>query len=302
MAVPPSKLNKGNDKPQNQQWIVESIELAQKQIKHASEISEALFAGGDLTEYLNLMCRMPYYHFLNLLLIYEQYPSAVCLAGTRVWGKILGTQYPLKQEHAGKSITLLAPFTNGAAGELVWYSVNVYDVSQTHVKNLELPTGAYIRDHEHINFLLDAVIEVLARKYSQHVVIESNPALLQRLNIPGRVSGNAISVIDKLTDAQKLYWLTENICQQHIKSKAISSHSAGLLVQTLCSCLFKVWGITKSMPTIPKGSYSTIIKEEQHPFLNILQHSFYSIDQQISSAYIDARNEASDVTIIPEFL
>lgn len=294
MATPQQTTNKN----QNQQWIVESISLAQKLMEHTKEISRSLFANGDLTEYLDLMCRLPYYHFLNLLLIYEKYPTATCLAGTRVWGKLYGSQYPLKSDQSGKSITLLAPFTNGSAGELVWYSVNVYDISQTLITNYEPPGYVYTYDEFHLDLLIESVIDVLAARYSKHVLPEPNSSLLQRLNIPGRVTSHSITVSNTLTDQQKLYWLTENICQNAIASKPLSPRTSSLLTQTLCSCLFKAWGITESIPTIPQGSYSVIPVQEQHEFLNVLQHTFYAVNQQISSAYLDLRNESDLNTFI----
>jgi len=283
----------------HQNWPFESMEIAQRLLEHIPVILQQLFADGDLTAYLDLLCRMPYHHFLNLLLIYEKNPDAVCLAGTKIWSKFLppDVEYILKPEQGKKSILLLAPFTNGIENKLLWYSIKVYNVSQTNVEIPDFSNGVFVHDRLHLDLLLDSVEDTLAKKYGLRVITEGSSSNYS-LVIPGGTILEKRTAPVHSSDIVKLYWLTERLCEQHLKKNRILLDSSGILIQTLCICLFKIWGITHpSLPSIPKGSYRVISPQDQHAFLNILQHSLYEINQQISSAYLNARKEADEVTV-----
>ena len=298
MIFHPQQSNHSNTMHQLH-WPTESIAIADRLLDHIPDISNQLFADGDLTGYLNLMCQMPYYHFLNLLLIYEKCPTAVCLASQKIWRSLLpsDTSNVIKPEQVQNSISLLTPFINNLENKLLWYSIKVYDISQTYVKSLVPTNKVYIQDLQHLDLLIESVGDTLSNHYDIRVLVKANSSVCRLTFFDRSVSSKTID-LDHITDELKLYWLTENLCEQFIQKKQLMLDSSGLLIQTLCTCLFKIWGITHhSLPTIPKGSYCVIAPQEQYAFLNILQHSLYEINQQISSAYLNARNEADIVTV-----
>lgn len=90
---------------------------------------------------LGLFARFHRYSYINIILIFMQYSKATHIAGFETWKTIcLDTwgdpeRQILKQEHKGKGIRLLAPYTYARSMEdrrLIHFIVSVYDISQTN--------------------------------------------------------------------------------------------------------------------------------------------------------------------------
>lgn len=109
-------------------------------IASAKEKVPSLLSSERYKQFLAFFPRLHRYSFINIILVFYQYPQMTYLAGFNTWQKYClsiwndPARQILKQEYKGKPIRLLAPWTVVSGGErkLINYVVPVYDSLQTN--------------------------------------------------------------------------------------------------------------------------------------------------------------------------
>ena len=101
----------------------------------------SLFEAQQYIKLLGLFDKFHRYSYINIILIFSQFSNATYLAGFNTW-KTVGfdvwndpSRQILKEEHKGKGIRLLSPYTDAPSTNkrrLINFVVSVYDISQTN--------------------------------------------------------------------------------------------------------------------------------------------------------------------------
>lgn len=282
-----------------QEWVLERKEIAKQQLLRVPALIEALFRNEDLTSYLQLLSRMPYYGYQNLLIIHDKYPAATVLAGFPVWQRIMASedssQKVLKPEAVKNGIDLVVPFTNMIGEqdyELTWYSVLMFDIRQTNVKNISLRKPVYIQDANHRSHLLNAIATVLGSHYGRRIAYDSQSNPLLASGTKGRISDRFVTVARGLKDDEHLSWLTEVLCELATDTNSLSQSTLRLLGQCMQFCLYEMWGLQH--PGILTGAHLIVPADERAAFLDILQKSVFTLHQYIAGAYLSERRDAEE--------
>lgn len=289
-------------------WAISTKEKAMRLLAQTEDISLAVFSSSDnYIRFLDLISRLHHYDALNLLLIWNAYPDAMYLAGYKVWEKMLPPDVRvLKEEHKGKGIDLIAPFTDNSSSEssLVWYSVSVFDVTQTTVQKAPPPFDpAYVLDDEHIYFLMNAIRSVLSSRYDRSVVVQPPTQDMQELGLFGDIASNAVIVRDDLPPDELLQWLAEALAQVSIADQPFASPALQLLRDSIRYCLFRIWGLEAYVRAPGSSIQLKAAAPRGVPFLHILRDTvrelnnmvccFYTAERQNSDAFHDDLDEDS---------
>lgn len=283
-------------------WVKNTQEKAQRLLAHAEEISQTVFSSPDnFTSFLNLTARIHHYDAYNLLLIWERCQSASYLAGYKIWERKMppGAQI-LKKEYMGKGIEIVAPFTDGSRdnSHLVWYSVSVFDISQTMYKgSLSSFDPAYIHDTQHEDFLLDAIKMVLGSQFNRSVIIKPPSQPMQELGLPGEIQNESVIVRDDLSIEELLQWLTEAMVQLAIENAVFTPPVSQLMRDSVRYCLFCIWGLNDYI----RPPFSTLqlksVASNQLPFLHQLRDTTRNLNNFIAGFYLAKRREDEDLNI-----
>ena len=285
------------------EWIIDKKRIAQQLLAELDILIEKLFSERNLSDFLQLLSRMPYFSYYNLLIIYNRYPKATCLAGFVTWRRIIteqtGDTKPkvLNSKGVNGGIDLLAPFTNDLGNgnyELTWYSVLLFDIEQTNAKDYQSDSPVFILDKNHLRFLLDSVSDILVSVFKHRVVYEPhNPSLISS-GILGRMHEHTVSVRKDLNDEDTLRWLTESLIELYLNDKAhISAQSRKILSQCIHFCLYEIWGLEN--PNLLSNISSIIPKSERKVFLDTLQQSVFDIYQLTAGYYLEQRKESQEL-------
>lgn len=280
-----------------QSWASAKRNLAARLLERSEEVMKTLFLDGDLTDYLCLLSRLPNYYFRNLLLIYDQYPEASCLAGFSAWQKLLERRSPgqmvLKAENIKKNdIKVIAPFTNviePGKSELVWFSLSLYDVKQTNIANVKLYNSAYTQDSSHFNYLLASLREVLGTDYRRSVVFISDDETFNLSGLEGYVTEHTVQVHKGLSDDKLFHWLLEVICNLAVEDIAFPAPVQSLLTESICFCLLNIWGLP--YVGLLSGNHSLVPAAAQEAFLDALQRIVFDLSQRIEAIYLSLKEE-----------
>lgn len=292
-------VSKTTKEKTRQEWVLERKEIAKQQLLRVPALIESLFRNADLTSYLQLLSRMPYYSYQNLLIIHDKYPAATVLAGFPVWQRIMAaedsSQKVLKPEAVKNGIDLVVPFTNMIGEqdyELTWYSVLMFDIQQTNVKNLALRKPVYIQDAKHRSHLLNAMISVLGSRYGRRIAYDPQSSPLLSSGTKGRISDRLVTVARGLKDEEQLYWLSEALCELALETNKLSQPTHRLLIQCMQFCLYEMWGLQHS--GVLTGAHQIIPDGEHAVFLDVLQKSVFTLHQYISGAYLSERHDTEE--------
>ena len=286
------------------QWVLATQGKAQKLLCHTGEISSVVFSSGDYyRSFLDLTAKLHYFDAYNLLLIWERLPSASCLAGYKVWEQQVptGTQI-LKKEQLGKGIELIAPFTDSSDGQtkLVWYSVSVFDISQTTI-SVPYPVfdPAYIHDADHIYFLLDAIKSVLGSKFDKSFCICQPSQIMEDLGLPGEITESAVIARSDLSEDAFLRWSTEALSQLAIGGSLLEPPLFQLLSDSICYCLLQIWDLGPA-PLSPGSDLQlrAVSPEQQLTFCHLLRDTVRELNNLVCSYYLLSRREAEDVMLL----
>lgn len=283
-------------------WFKTSKEKGQRLVGHAQTLSTSVFTSAEnLISFLDLATRIHHYDAYNLLLIWERCPTASCLAGYKVWERQLpaGTQV-LKDEHKGKGIDLVAPFTDSFNQEssVVWYSVSVFDISQTMLPVLPpaLDSG-YILDDEHKHYLLDALRMVIGTVFQRSVLIEAPSQIQQEVGLPGRITDQAVFVRDDMPLNEQLQWLTESLIALEGSRQGFAPSSMQLFIRCVSYCLFHIWSLEEQAQA-PHSIQLAGAAGQEMSFLHMVRDSLRYLNNMISSCYTACRKEDEDLVEI----
>lgn len=291
-------MSQQNQYQNMQKYLQINKQAAPALLKRADALCGRLFASGDLISYLDLLCRLHQYDYRNLLLIWDQYPQAACLAAYRVWESLLPRQKGrvLKDAYIGKGIQLLAPFTEDREHKsfLTWYRVLQFDVSQTNVTEYPVPTSPYTSGKDHLMLLSDAARAVLGFLHQKSLLLvsQNNPALKPQLSY--RITAETVVIRSKESLFSRLQLMVEAMAQLTAMQSALPSAQHLLFSQCFCYCLMSIWGYANEVPLPMSGKQITSVPSSVQPaFLDVLQKSLRSHDELTACAYNYLRNEAA---------
>lgn len=281
------------------QWAQESKDKARFLMIKAADIRRSLFSSGDLTGYLNLLSRLHHYDSVNLLLIYDRFPEASCLAGYKLWSRYIqppGAQI-LKRQWIGKGIDLVAPFTDAEKGQfkLTWYCVSVFDIAQTNVVQSPAP-GIYLQDEEHSAILLHCLREILEYRFHLPILLIRPTEKMMAAGIPGYLVEGKVSALqmrEDLTAAETLRWLTEILVRQFLRQDTGPQSAEQLLINCCTYCILRGWGIEDPPPRTPHLAVQ-LQDGEQLQFLDRLRRTVRAADAIMSAAYREARRSPEE--------
>lgn len=276
-------------------WLKASKGRALQLLNHTQEISRTVFTSSDnLISFLDLTARIHHYDAYNLLLIWERCPSASLLAGFKVWERqLLSGSQVLKMEAMGNGIELVVPFTDtyNAQPCLVWYSLLVFDVSQTMLRT---PPPAfdsgYIHDDYHEDFLLDGLKLVLGTKFNRSVIVQPPSQLLQEAGLPGQITQQAITVRTDLSRREMLLWLTEAMVFLCVLDKDFAPSTVQLYKSCVSYCLFRIWGL-ESYAQPPHSIQLSGAAGQELSFLHLVRDTVRDLNNLVCSCYIASRQD-----------
>ena len=292
-------MRSATEKEDLRRWVKFSKEKAQRLLAHAEDLSRSVFSSSDhFISFLDLTSRIHHYDAYNLLLIWEKCPSASCLAGYKVWERQLppGSQV-LRKEHIGKGIDLIAPFTDGSheQSRLVWYSVSVFDISQTMLPSIPSSNNSpYFQDENHEYFIVDALKQILGTKFQRSVVIQPPTRLMQETGLPGQLTEKTILIRDDLPHLELLQWLTETVVQLSIEEKNLSAPASQLMRNCVQHCLFRIWGL-EDFTRPPSCAQLESVAFKEMSFLHLLRDTLRELDSLSCSLYLSSRQQDDDL-------
>lgn len=287
-------------------WLRRSKQKARELRSTAHNEAFQLFRCGDLTRYLELLCRFHHYDAYNLLLIHCQYPQATCLAGAAQWRKLAGTEdFPIKPEWKDTGISLLIPFTESFGPEqygLTWLSGIQYDISQTTIDDFSLPDAPYLPEEDHIAHLINCLKELIATKYHRSVIPVSSSGQLRSAGLVGQMDDYTILVRSDVAAAQRLFFLSQCLCQLlPTPSISLTAPQKDLAQQYTLFCLFTIWNVPLPRPLHqPPAVLSGISPDLQLPFLSLICETVRYLDEEISYIYQNQNREVAQIVPFPE--
>lgn len=264
--------------------------------KSAEFAAQDMFKTGNLDDFLRILSRLDHYDAYNLMLILQQFPKATCLAGFKVWQRLLGDTNAtvLKPEWKGKGIDLLIPYTDPmdlTHIRLRWISVKQFDVSQTYVK-VPPASPSYILDEYHLPALVESVARTIRMEYHRTVYAIGSDGAMKACGLPGRMTANVIAVREDLSSIKKLRWLTECLSQLQDGANVFDPFVQDLFHQCILYTFWLSWRLETPPSLYPfRNQIRTLPKEQQMAFLSALQRSFRLLRESISAAYIQSREE-----------
>lgn len=278
-------------------WIKKGRDKAPELRDSAKAAVADMFASGDLSGFLNVLSRLPSYDACNLVLILLQYPKATCLAGYRVWERLMADPRAaiLKPEWRGKAIDLIAPFTEQRDKRdlrLTWFAVSQFDIAQTNV-SYSLPPSVYVVDDDHMRMLIEGACRALRREYHLTVHHATTEAGMSNAALPGFLTDKIVYLYDDAKPPAQLAWLVDSLCTLQGGPASLPPACHDIFFICIRHTLWRTWGL--DMPP-SLASYRSRIRnmsdDIQMDFLDLLQRSYRSIEESIAAGYAEVREEA----------
>ena len=278
-------------------WIKKGREKAPELRDSAKAAVADMFASGDLSGFLDVLSRLPSYDACNLVLILLQYPKATCLAGYRVWERLMADPRAaiLKPEWRGKAIDLIAPFTEQRDKQdlrLTWFAVSQFDIAQTNV-TYSLPPSIYVKDKDHVNMLIEGACRALRLEY--HLTVLHTTAETGRSNatLPGFLTAKVVHLYDEAKPLAKLAWLVDSLCTLQGGPSSLPPACHDIFFMCIRNTLWRTWGLDMPPSLAPYRSRIRNMSDDiQMDFLDLLQRSYRSIEESIAAGYAEVREEA----------
>lgn len=278
-------------------WIKKGREKAPELRESARSAAANMFASGDLSSFLDVLSHLPCYDACNLMLILLQYPKATCLAGYRVWERLIADPRAaiIKPEWRGKAIDLIAPFTEQRDKRdlrLTWFAVGQFDIAQTNA-TYSLPPSVYVMDGDHMSMLIEGACRALRREY--HLTVHHAPteAGMSNAALPGVLTDKIVYMYDEAKPAAKLAWLVDSLCTLHGGPVSLPPGCHDIFFVCIRNTLWRTWGLDMPPSLAP---YRTRIRnmsdDIQMDFLDLLQRSYRFIEESIAAGYAEVREEA----------
>lgn len=285
-------------------WVENSKRAAVQLLKKTDEISERLFQLGDLGLFFSLLARFSYFDYRNILLIAVQYPRATDLASLNTWRDLAnGNRDVLKNEFKGKGINLLAPFTETKDNKpyLTWFTVKLYDISQTSIVPSENQKSPYLttkKDHEET--LTKAFRSFVANEFGVEYIFVDTDIHIKT----GRAcysKGNRIYIKSRATQLEQLAYLSEFVVQRNMVN-GLSDNMNIYLSIAVRDCLFEIWNLPKQVSFAPP--YEEIAGsslDTQRLFLNRAQQWVRTIEDFVLYEYMAIATD-NDVFFDEEYI
>lgn len=284
---------------ESRDWIKEGQDKAPALRASAKAAAADMFASGDLSEFLDILSRLPGYDACNLLLILQQYPKSSCLAGYKVWERLLADPKAkiLKPEWWGKGIDLIVPFTEQRDKHdlrLTWFAVKQFDIAQTNV-TYSLPPSVYVMDGEHMKMLIEGACRALRREYHLTVHHTTAEAGMSNATLPGFLTDKIVYLYDEAKPPAKLAWLVDSLCTLQGGPSPLPPACHDIFFLCVRNALWRTWGLDRP-PSL--ASYRSRIRnmsdDIQMDFLDLLQRSFRAIEESIAAGYAEVREEVRE--------
>ena len=276
--------------------LQESKALAPQLRASAKAAAKDMFESGDLRDYLNLLKNMHSYDAYNLILILQQFPRATCLAGFKVWQRLLSDPRAmvLKPEWRGKGIDLVAPFTDILSPNerrLVWFAVKQFDISQTNVK-YSLPPSVYVQDQAHLSLLVESACNAIGNEYHRRVYHCASDPAMKASGLIGQMSEYTISIRDDASFSAQLQWLVECMSTLHGEADKLPSPCRPLLHECVKYALWNAWSL-EHPPSLYayRNKIRSISDEIQMELLDAIRRTFRALEESIAAAYVLCREE-----------
>lgn len=277
----------------NTNWLQEAKQTALELRTSAHSVAHNLFRSGDLRPFMDLLSRMHYYDAYNLLLIYQQYPNATCLAGFKVWQKQLGdpNAQVLRPEWRGKGIDLIAPYTDffgGGKYTLTWFAVKQFDISQTNIENYTPPPPTFLQDPNRHTHLFEAISQVISTQYHRSVIPVSGAAQLRSAGLPGQMNDYTITVRDDIKPEVRINFLCDCLCRLSMDApNYLTPLQKDTAIQYITYCLFRIWGINTPRPLVQnKVILASVPYDMQVNYLSLIQRTVRLLDESVSLLYL----------------
>lgn len=267
-----------------------SQDHAQNLRSSAIRAADEILQTGQIEGLLDLISRLHYYDIYNLLLIYQQFPRATCLAGYRYWKTLYAESdisKLIKPEWKGKGIDLVAPFYDPDNSMFVWSPAKQYDILQTQVSIDLVAPSIYIQDAGHLRVLLESLVIVTATEYHRSVIRVASSSTLSRAGLPGEMTDVTIMLRDDVKPALQINFLTECLCQLASSPiPGIADMHLILAQQYMVRCLLKIWGLTpiRALQKSP-GLLGRIPTDKQIAYLDQIRKVVRALDLSVSAAY-----------------
>ena len=271
-----------------QQKIRENKARAQELCSMALETANELFDTGDLSPYLSVLSRLHWYNYFNLLLILRQYPTATHLAAYNTWKEMIPPgEWILKQEHKGKGIELIAPWTNlqpQGTRSLSWYSFKQFDVAQTNVKNFVPEKGIYLEGPPHVFQMCESLRRVLD---DEHEIVVLRDQMQSQPDLPGYIKDKRLYIRPGLTDAEQIQLLSEHLIRQTNPETVTGERHLRTFLLMAQHCLLQIWGIP-GPPLIQNRDLIRSTPADLRPaFLDLMQRTVRHIEESAHSKYME---------------
>lgn len=287
MQCPPDYVNK--QAAEKQQALELRLASAEQLLEKALETADRLFNSGDLTPYLNVLCRLHNYNFYNILLILRQYPEATTLTTSAQWKTCMNGsgQEVIKEEHHGKGIRLVAPFVSLNPPFANFISLVFYDVSQTNVTGYQRVSIYRVGD-ENTTLLYGALRMALSSEYRTSVIYMRELFKYAEYHIPGYREGNSIYCRPDIPKEELIRWLVRNMLELSEPDKVIGKRYLALFLDMAQYCLLNIWGITDRRTWFfyqDPDLIRSIPQDLRKVFLDLLQRRVRKIEEVVNSAY-----------------
>lgn len=250
----------------HQQQAAEMLAMAKAEIP-------LLFTAERYLYFLDFVSRFHNYSYLNLVLLFKQYPAATYLAPYALWKNIALSFGPdhdaLNEKGKKKGLITLIPFTKETLGnkdqktkyELIYHVANLFDVSQTN--HLEIPE-AKISYELLPEYIIDVIREITG--YGIYEVSAYDDPQLKNQNAYCSVHTKAIFLKKELHPVQQLISLLPLAVDITLADHAFIEERFRLLVRESCVyCLFIFYGLDVSQYT-----FSSISLYQRYP-LDVLE-------------------------------
>jgi len=270
--------------------------LAPQLRSSARAAAKEMFASGDLREYLKILKHMHTYDAYNIMLILQQYPRATCLAGYKIWQRMLSDpkKLVLKPEWRGKGIDLVIPFTDIITYKeqhLIWYAVKQFDISQTNAAYTPTPS-VYISDDAHMQLLIKSVCHVIETIYSCNIYHSACDPAMKASGLIGRFTEQQILIRDDAAFPSQLQWLADCLCTLHGAAENLPSACRPIHHQCVIYALWNAWSLDRPPSLYAyRNRIRTISDDVQMPLLEAIRNAFRTLEGFIASTYLQCREE-----------
>lgn len=289
-----AEIKNTTDQTRLNDWVESSKRAAIQLLRKTDEISDRMFQSGNLSLFFTLLARFSYFDYRNILLLFVQYPRATDLASLNVWKAMAGgNPAVIKNEYRGKGINLLAPYTETRDDKpyLTWFTVKLYDISQTTVTANDSVKSPYLTEkRRHEETLTKAFRSFVANELGvEYIFVDTE--IHMRTGKACYSKGNTIYIKPRATQLEQLAYLSEFVVQKNTDC-GLSETMIMFLSLSVRDCLFEIWNLPKQVSFAPPyEEIASMSIDTQRTFLNQAQQWVRTIEDLVLYEYQAIANE-----------